>query len=153
MATRTTRYTDAQKAEALRLYREGASCQAVAKKMVIPQSTIRWWVGKAGLMRPKFSYTDAQKAEALRLYRRGYSCRAAAQETGVGFRVVAKWARAAGIIRKRSLRSAHQIRRSKTAHRELLRQIRALRRRGLTLREIGERFGRSRQTIARWLRE
>ncbi len=116
-------------------------------------------------------YTDEQKAEALRLYRRGYSCRAAAEETGIGFRAIAKWARQAGIIRKRSQPSAHQIRRSKAARRaaaqakerqrqqqrqaqrKLLRQIRTLRRQGLTLREIGERFGRSRQTIARWLRE
>ncbi len=113
-------------------------------------------------------YTDEQKAEALRLYRAGYSCRAAAQEAGVGFRVVAKWARAVGIIRKRSQRSPHQIRRSEQAHqaaaqarehqrrqarRELLRQMHTLRRRGLTLREIGERFGRCRQTVARWLRE
>ncbi len=101
----------------------------------------------------------------------GYSCRAAAEEAGVGFRAVAKWARAAGIIRKRSQPSAEQLRRSKAAHRaaaqarahqrqqqrqarrELFRQIRALRRRGLTLREIGARYGHSRQTIARWLRE
>lgn len=113
-------------------------------------------------------YTDEQKAEALRLYRRGYSCRAAAQETGIGFRAIAKWARQAGIIRKRSQPSAEQLRRSKAARRaaaqarerqqrqarrKLLRQIRAMRRRGLTLREIGEHYGRSRQTIARWLRE
>ena len=115
-------------------------------------------------------YTDEQKTEALRLYRQGYSCRAAAQETGVGFRVLAKWAQAVGIIRKRSQRSPEQLRRSVVAHRaaaqareierqqkrqareELLDEMRTLRRQGLTLREVGARFGYSRQTIARWLR-
>ena len=116
-------------------------------------------------------YTDAQKAEALCLYRQGYSCRAAAEEAGVGFRVVAKWARAAGIIRKRSQRSAEQLRRSKAAHRaaaqareherqqqrqareKRLDAMRTLREQGLTYREIGARFGHSRQAIARWLRQ
>ena len=96
-------------------------------------------------------YTDAQKAEALRLYRQGYSCRAAAQETGVGFRAIAKWARQAGIIRKRSQRSAEQLRRSKAAHRaaaQAREHQRRQARRELTLREIGARFGRSRQTVA-----
>ena len=113
-------------------------------------------------------YTDEQKAEALRLYRRGYSCRAAAEKTGIGFRAIAKWARQAEVIRKRSQPSPEQLRRSKVARRaaarakerqqrqtqqKLLRQIRTMRRRGRTLREIGEHFGRSRQTIARWIRE
>ncbi len=168
MATPAMRYTEAQKADALRRYREGASCNAVARAMGADHTTVRKWIQEAGLTRASFSYTDAQKAEALRLYRQGYSCRAAAQETGIDFRAIAKWAKRAGIIRQRSQPSPHQIRRSKAAHRaaaqarehqrrqahrELLRQMRALRRQGLTLREIGERLGRTRQTIARWLRE
>ncbi len=171
MTTPATRYTEAQKADALRRYREGASCSAIAREIGADPTTVQKWVRGAGLMRPRGSYTDEQKAEALRLYRRGYSCRAAAQETGIDFRAVARWARQAGMIRKRTAKSAEQKRRSKSAHRaaaqakerqqrqqrrarqELLHKVRAMRRRGLTLREIGERFGRSRQTIARWLRE
>ena len=111
-------------------------------------------------------YTDQQKAEALRLYRKGYSCRAAGEQIGVGFRAVATWVRQAGLARPRTQRSAEQLRRSaeakaaarrareheqQRARLERLRQIEVLRRKGLTLRQIGERFGVSRQTVARWL--
>ena len=113
-------------------------------------------------------YTPEQKAEALRLYRAGYSCRATAEETGVGFRAVATWARRAGIIRPRSQRSREERRRSEVAKAEARRrrheekeqarrakldEMKALRKQGLTYREIGRRYGHSRQTIARWLRQ
>ncbi len=112
-------------------------------------------------------YTDQQKAEALRYYRAGYSCRAAAEKAGVGFRVVAKWVRAAGLTRPRTQRSAQHLRQNeearaaaarrreqekKRAREDLIKQMRALRRQGLTFREIGERFGLSRQAASRWLR-
>ena len=113
-------------------------------------------------------YTNQQKAEALRYYRAGYSCRAAAEKAGVGFRAVAKWVRVAGLTRPRTQRSAQHLRQSeaaraaaarrreqekKRAQEERIKQVRGLRRQGLTFREIGERYGVSRQTASRWLRD
>ena len=112
-------------------------------------------------------YTNQQKAEALRYYRAGYSCRAAAEKAGVGFRAVAKWVRVAGLMRPRTERSAQHLRQNeearaaaarrreqekKHARQDLIKQMRTLRRQGLTFREIGERFGLSRQAASRWLR-
>lgn len=112
-------------------------------------------------------YTDQQKTEALRYYREGYSCRAAAKKAGVGFRAVAKWVRVAGLTRPRTQRSTQHLRQSeearakaarrraqekKQAREELIEQMRALRRQGLTFKELGERYGVSRQTASRWLR-
>ena len=149
---------------------KGRACQRAPQRSYIPQSTDR----HRSTPRP-MPYTDEQKDQALHLYRQGYSCRAAAEEVGIGFRTVAAWVRQAGLSRSRTEHSAHQRRRSSQAkaqakaaqqqarreaqarraqaHRARLRQARTLRGEGLSYREIGERLGRCRQTIARWLRE
>ena len=100
-------------------------------------------------------------------YRAGYSCRAAGEKAGVGFRAVAKWAGAAGLTRPRTERSTQHRRQSeearvaaarrrvlerKRARQDQIKQMRALRRQGMTFREIGEHVGLSRQATSRWLR-
>jgi len=121
----------------------------------------------SGMASRAIRYTDQQKAEALRYYRAGYSCRAAGEKAGVGFRAVAKWAGAAGLTRPRTERSTQHRRQSeearmaaarrrvqerKRARQDQIKQMRALRRQGMTFREIGERVGLSRQATSRWLR-
>ncbi len=53
MATRTTRYTDAQKAEALRLYRQGYSCRAAAQQTGVGFRAIAKWARQVGIIRKR----------------------------------------------------------------------------------------------------
>ena len=103
MATRTTRYTDEQKVQALRLYRRGYSCRAAAETTGIGFRAIAKWARQAGIIRKR----SQPSAEQLR--RSKVARRAAAQ------------------AKERQQRQRRQ--QQQAARRDLLHQVRAMRQR------------------------
>lgn len=139
-------YPVEMKETCLQLYQAGAVPRQIEAQLGIPADVIIYWVGNAGLSRPKRHYTEAERQRCIELYQQGNSCETVESMTGVSTSAVKKWIKEAGIKRERIFGGG----RPKTFSLEFRQQCMQLLLEGKTSTQVGMMMGVSADTIRRW---
>lgn len=134
-----------RRAKAAELYKSGLTLEEVGKRLGVSHVTIHRDVTEMGLrMRPSGPKVEpGRRAEAARLYRDGLTLREVGERLGVTADIVLRDLKSLGIKRRRPGPASGE--RPEFKHRNDA--MRAMRKDGATLREIGEVFGVSHQRV------